>query len=52
MKPHKIFIGSLLLAFVFTVSLLPATLASAIISGQIDENRHLDVGALAKCALH
>jgi len=52
MKAHKIFIGSLLLAFVFTVSLLPATPASAIIGGQTDENRHLYVGALAKCVLH
>ncbi len=50
MKAHKIFIGSLLLAFVFTVSLLPATPASAIIVGQTDENRHPYVGALAKCA--
>ena len=40
MKAHKIFIGSLLLALVFTVSLLPATPASAIIGGQTDENRH------------
>jgi hypothetical protein len=34
MKTHKIFIGALLLAFVFTVALLPATPASAIIGGQ------------------
>jgi hypothetical protein len=52
MKAHKIFIGSLLLAFVFTVSLLPATPASAIIGGQTDENRHPYVDALAKYALH
>jgi hypothetical protein len=31
MKTHKTFIGELLLAFVFTVSLLTATPASAII---------------------
>src|SRR5688572_32939800 len=46
MKTHKIFIGSLLLAFVFTVLLLPATPASAIIGGQPDENRYPYVGAL------
>jgi hypothetical protein len=40
MKTHKIFMGELLLAFIFTVSLLPATLASAVIGGQPDENRH------------
>jgi hypothetical protein len=52
MNTHKIFTGSLLLAFVFTVSLLTATPDSAIIGGQTDENRHPYVGALAKCALH
>ena len=52
MKTHKIFMGALLLAFVFTVSLLPATPASAIIGGQTDENRHPYVGALGKCAPH
>jgi hypothetical protein len=34
MKTHKIFTGSLLLAFVLTISLLTATPASAIIGGQ------------------
>src|SRR5688500_20331845 len=46
MKTHKIFIGSLLLSFVFTVLLLPATPASVIIGGQPDENRYPYVGAL------
>lgn len=50
MKTHKIFIGALLLAFVFTVSLLPATPASAIIGGQTDENRHPYVGARKMCS--
>jgi hypothetical protein len=52
MKAHNIFIDPLLLALVFTVSLLPATPASVIIGGQTDENRDLYVGVLVECAIH
>jgi Trypsin len=46
MKTHKIFISSLLLVFVLTVSLLTATPVFAIIGGQPDGNGHPYVGAL------